>query len=74
MRALRILGIVCITAVAGCVLGIIVGDYITRALHVSEMEGGRGMMVIFLCAPLGAISAGIVGLIVSLLIKESGPV
>lgn len=74
MRALRIILIVCITAVAGCFLGVVVGDYITKALHVSDMEGGRAMMVIFFCAPLGAISAGIVGLIVSLLIRQPGAV
>jgi hypothetical protein len=74
MRALRIIAIICITAVAGCVLGILVGDYITTALHVSNMEGGRGMMVIFFCGPLGAISAGIVGLIVSLLIRQPGAI
>ncbi len=74
MRALRIVLIVCITAVAGCFLGIFVGDYITTALHVSNMEGGRAMMVIFFCGPLGAISGGAVGLIVSLLIKQSGAV
>ena len=74
MRALRIVLIVCITAIAGCFLGIVVGDYITTALHVSNMEGGRAMMVIFLCGPLGAISGGIVGLVVSLLIKQPGAV
>lgn len=74
MRALRIITIVCITALAGCFLGIVVGDYMTRALHVSDMEGGRAMMVIFLCGPLGAISGGIVGLIASLLMKQPGAV
>lgn len=66
--------IVCITAVAGFFLGVFVGDYITTALHVSNMEGGRAMMVIFICGPLGAISGGIIGLIVSLLIKQPGAV
>src|SRR5437867_2673969 len=74
MRALRIIAIVCMTAMAGLFLGILVGDYITTALHVSNMEGGRAMMVIFFCGPLGAIGGGIVGLIVSLLIKQSGAV
>ena len=74
MRALRIIAIVCITGVAGFFLGIFVGDYITTALHVSNMEGGRAMMVIFFCGPLGAISGGIIGLIVSLLIKQPGAI
>jgi hypothetical protein len=72
MRVLRVLLIVCITAAAGLVLGAVVGDYITRALHVSEMEGGRGMMVIFICAPLGGLVGAAIGLVVSLLIRQPG--
>jgi MFS family permease len=72
MRALRIISIAFITAVAGLFLGAIAGDYITRMLHVSEMEGGRGMMVVFVCAPLGAMVGGIVGLIVAILMKRPG--
>ena len=72
MRVLRVILIVFITAVAGLVLGAIVGDYITRALHVSEMEGGRGMMVVFFCAPLGGMVGAVIGLIVSLLFKQPG--
>lgn len=74
MRVLRVAVIVFITAAAGLVLGTVVGDYITRALHVSEMEGGRGMMVIFVCAPLGGMVGAAIGLIVSLLIKRPGAV
>ena len=72
MRALRIIAVVVITAIVGGVLGIVCGDPITRWFHVSEMEGGRGMMVIFFCAPLGAILASIIGLIVGIVIKRPG--
>jgi MFS family permease len=72
MSALRILAVAFITAIAGGVLGIVCGDPITRWFHVSEMEGGRGMMVIFFCAPLGAILASIIGLIVGIVVKRPG--
>lgn len=72
MRALRILAVAFVTAIVGGVLGIVCGDPITRWFHVSEMEGGRGMMVIFFCAPLGAIFASIIGLIVGIVIKRPG--
>ena len=72
MRVFRILAVAFITAIVGGVLGIVCGDPITRWFHVSEMEGGRGMMVIFLCAPLGAILASIIGLIVGIVVKRPG--
>jgi hypothetical protein len=72
MRVLRILAVGFITAIVGGVLGIVCGDPITRWFHVSEMEGGRGMMVIFFCAPLGAILASIIGLLVGIVVKRPG--
>ena len=75
MRVFRILAVAFITAIVGGVLGIVCGDPITRWFHVSEMEGGRGMMVIFFCAPLGAILASIIGLLVGILLSgRDGPV
>jgi len=72
MRVFRILAVAFITAIVGGILGIVCGDPITRWFHVSEMEGGRGMMVVFLCAPLGALLASIIGLLVGIVIKRPG--
>lgn len=33
-----------------------VGDYLSRLAHMSNMEGSRGMFVIFVCAPVGMLS------------------
>jgi hypothetical protein len=72
MRLLRILAIALLTAVFGCVLGIVVGDYATQAMHVSNMEGGRGMMVMFVCAPMGIIAGFLVGLVIGIWTKRPG--
>jgi MFS family permease len=72
MRIWRIVIVAFITAVVGCFLGVVAGDYITRMLHVSEMEGGRGMMVFFFCAPLGGIAGCVIGLIVAIATKRPG--
>ena len=53
-----------LSGLAGCVLGFFVGDYITRLYHVSDMEGERGYVVVFLCAPLGMVIGFFCGLIV----------
>jgi hypothetical protein len=60
------------TAVAGCVLAFVVGDYLTRLAHVPDMEGQRGMTVIFLCAPIGIFAGFIVGIICSVLVRRRG--
>jgi hypothetical protein len=62
-----------LTAVAGCVLAFFVGDYLTRLAHVPEMEGQRGMTVIFLCVPLGTLAGLIIGIISSILVQRQGP-
>jgi hypothetical protein len=72
MRVLRIVLIAFITSVVGCVLALFAGDYITRMLHVSEMEGGRGMMVVFVCAPIGIIAGFLIGLIIAIVTKRPG--
>jgi hypothetical protein len=72
MRALRIASVALITAIVGCVLGLVAGDYITELLHVSNFEGGRGYMVVFVCAPLGIITGFIIGLIVAIATKRPG--
>ncbi|HEU0208407.1 MAG TPA: hypothetical protein VFQ78_05450 [Candidatus Udaeobacter sp.] len=72
MRILRALLVAFLTAVAGCVLAVFVGDYLTKLAHVPEMEGQRGMAVLFLCVPLGIIAGSFIGLIASLLVRRQG--
>src|SRR6266550_2546393 len=73
MRFLRAFLIALFTAAVGCVLAFFVGDYLTRLAHVSEMEGQRGMMVVFLCAPLGILTGLVIGIVVSILVRRQGP-
>lgn len=72
MRVFRIVLVALLTAAAGCALGLFAGDYITRLLHVSDFEGGRGYMLIFVCGPLGLISGLLVGLVVGIFTKRPG--
>ena len=72
MRVLRIVLVAFLTAVVGCVLALVAGDYITRMLHVSDFEGGRGYMVVFVCAPLGILTGIVVGLVVAICTKRPG--
>jgi len=52
-----------LTALAGCILAIPVGDYLTKVAHVPEMEGQRGMTIFFLCVPLGILASLLIGVI-----------
>ena len=72
MRVLRALSIALLTAVAGCLLAFFVGDYLTRLGHMSNMEGGRGMFVVFVCAPLGILVGLVIGIISSILVRREG--
>jgi hypothetical protein len=72
MRFLRAFGIALITAVVACLLAIFVGDYLTKLGHMSNMEGGRGMFVLFVCAPLGILSGLIVGIVGAVLVRREG--
>lgn len=74
MRVVRSLGIAFLTAIAGGILAILVGDYLTRLAHVPEMEGQRGMTVVFLCMPLGIIAGLVIGIISSVVVQQRGPV
>src|SRR4029453_9214463 len=74
MRILGGLLIAVLTAFAGCILAIFVGDYLTKLAHVPEMEGQRGMTVFFLCVPLGIIAGLVVGIISSVAVQRRGPV
>jgi len=72
MRVLRALLVALLTAFAGCILAFFVGDYLTRLAHVPEMEGQRGMMVFFLCVPLGILAGLVIGTISSVLVRRQG--
>ena len=72
MRFLRGFFIAIFTALVGCVLAFFVGDYLTRLAHVPEMEGQRGMTIVFLCAPLGILAGLVIGIISSVLVGRRG--
>jgi hypothetical protein len=72
MRVLRALFIALFTAFVGCLLAFFVGDYLTRLAHVPEMEGQRGMTIVFLCAPLGILVGLVIGVISSILVRRQG--
>ena len=72
MRVVRGLVIALLTAFAGCILAVFVGDYLTKLAHVPEMEGQRGMTVFFLCVPLGILAGLVIGVIVSILVRRQG--
>jgi len=72
MRVLRALSIALLTAFVGCLLAFFVGDYLTRLAHMSNMEGARGMFVVFLCAPLGILVGLVIGIISSILVRREG--
>jgi hypothetical protein len=72
MRFFRAFSIGVITAVVGMFLAIFASDYLTRLYHVSDMEGQRGMAVIFLFAPLGLVVGFLIGVIAALRTRGSG--
>jgi hypothetical protein len=72
VRFLRAFLIALFTAFVGCLLAFFVGDYLTRLAHVPEMEGQRGMTVVFLCAPLGILAGLIIGIISAILVRRQG--
>src|SRR5438128_6507063 len=74
MRILRALFVALLTGFAGCILAIFVGDYLTKLAHVREMEGQRGMTVVFVCAPLGILAGLVIGIVSSILVRRPGPV
>jgi hypothetical protein len=72
VRFLRAFFVAIFTAVVGCVLAFFVGDYLTRLAHVPEMEGQRGMTIVFLGAPLGILAGLMIGIISSVLVRRRG--
>lgn len=72
MRFLRAFAVALITAVVGMFLAIFASDYLTKLYHVSDMEGQRGMTVMFLFAPLGIIVGFVIGIVVALFARWPG--
>src|SRR5438034_11355308 len=72
MRALRVISIAFLTAIAGAVLSVMASLYLTELYHVSDFEGGRGMLIFLALAPLGLIVGFIIGLIVALRSRGTG--
>ena len=61
-----------LTAVAGGALSVVASLYLTELYHVSNFEGGRGMLIFFALAPLGLIVGFIIGLVVALRSRGTG--
>src|SRR5262245_60158771 len=72
MRVLRASFIALFTAFVGCLVALFVGDYLSRLAHMYNMEGGRGMFVVFVCAPLGIFAGLVVGIVSSILVRWQG--
>jgi len=72
VRFLRGFLIALFTAFVGCLLAFFVGDYLTRLAHVPEMEGQRGMTVVFLCVPLGILAGLVIGIVSAVLVRRQG--
>jgi MFS family permease len=72
VKALRAIAIALLTAIAGTVLSIVASLYLTELYHVSDFEGGRGMLIFFALAPLGFIVGLIIGLIAAVLNRGTG--
>jgi MFS family permease len=72
VKALRVVAIALLTAIAGGILSTAASLYLTELYHVSNFEGGRGMLIFFALAPLGFIVGLIIGLIVALLSRGTG--
>jgi len=73
MRVLRASFIALFTAFIGCLLAFFVGDYLSRLAQMSNMEGGRGMFVVFVCAPLGILVGLVIGIVSSIWVRRQGP-
>ena len=72
MRFLRAVFIALFTALVGCLLAFFVGDYLARLAHVPEMEGQRGMTIVFLCAPLGILLGLVIGIVSAIVVRRQG--
>jgi hypothetical protein len=72
VRFLRAFLIALFTAFVGCLLAFFVGDYLTKLAHVPEMEGQRGMTIVFVCVPLGFLAGLVIGIVSSILVRRRG--
>jgi MFS family permease len=72
VRALRVIAIAFLTALAGGILSVVASLYLTELYHVSNFEGGRGMLMFFARAPLGLVVGFIIGLIIALRSRGTG--
>jgi hypothetical protein len=70
MRILRALLIALLTALVGSILALLVGDHLTTLVRVPEIEGQRGMMMFFVCVPLGMIASLVIGTTTSVLVQS----
>ena len=69
---MRSLLIALLTGAAGAFLAVVGGDLATRAHHVSNMEGGRAMLVLWAIGPAGALLGIIIGIVVARTIPGPG--
>ena len=69
MRVLRAFAVALMTGIAAAALVIPVSDYLTQLYHVSNMEGQRGMLIVFGIAPLTFIGACIIGLVTAIVFR-----
>jgi MFS family permease len=67
-----VIAIAFLTAIAGGILSVVASLYLTELYHVSNFEGGRGMLIFFALAPLGLIVGFIIGLVVALRSRDNG--
>lgn len=69
---MRTVLIALLTGLLGAVIGVVGGDLTTRAHHVSDMEGERGMLVVFVIVPACIVAGIIVGVVAARLIPAPG--
>src|SRR5262249_60235971 len=69
MRVLRAFAIALITGIAAAALVIPVADYLTQLYHVPNMEGQRGMLIVFGIAPLTFIGGFVIGLVTAIVFR-----
>jgi len=67
-----VIAIAFLTAIAGGIFSVVASLYLTELYHVSNFEGGRGMLIFFALAPLGLIVGFIIGLVVALRSRGAG--
>ncbi|MFL6529485.1 MAG: hypothetical protein ACJ8HU_04920 [Chthoniobacterales bacterium] len=61
-----------ITAILSACAVAPIADWITTMHHVSNMEGGRGCLIVIVWIPLGAILGFVVGFVTTLLVRQTG--